>query len=188
MKAIRQTALFIFTFICLYCEGVSVADDQGVGAHLLAPFKSELKAALIEGMQSGPAAAIDACRVKAPQIAAAVSVDGVQVGRTSQRLRNPDNAGPDWVDDVLKKWQAQGKFEAEIVPLTDSRTGYAEPILVAPLCLTCHGESLPSGAADRIRALYPEDRATGYQAGDLRGAFWVEHPTTLELKVKEEGT
>ena len=184
MKAIRQSALFIF----LFCAGASVADDQGVGAQLLAPFKRDLKAALIEGMQSGPAEAIDACRVKAPQIAADISVDGVRVGRSSQRLRNPGNAGPHWVDGVLDEWQAQGKFEAVIVPLTDARTGYAEPILVAPLCLTCHGEALSPDVAERIGALYPEDRATGYRAGDLRGAFWVEYPTKVQLKVKEEGT
>jgi hypothetical protein len=186
MKANRQSAPFIIMF--LFCTGVSIADDQVAGAQLLAPFKSELKAALIEGMQSGPAEAIDACRLKAPQIAADLSVEGVQVGRSSQRLRNPGNAGPDWVEDVLEEWRAQSKFEAVIVPLTDTRTGYAEPILVAPLCLTCHGESLSPGVADRIRALYPEDRATGYQAGDLRGAFWVEYPTTVERKVREEGT
>jgi hypothetical protein len=62
------------------------------------------------------------------------------------------------------------------VPLPDSRLGYVEPILVQPLCLTCHGDPLAPDIAARIDELYPEDRAVGYEIGDLRGVFWIEFP------------
>ena len=37
-------------------------------------------------------------------------------------------------------------------------------------------EACQPDVASRISELYPEDRATGFEAGDLRGIFWVEFP------------
>ena len=48
--------------------------------------------------------------------------------------------------------------------------------MVQPLCLNCHGVELAPDVAGRIAELYPEDRATGFEAGELRGVFWVEFP------------
>ncbi len=69
-----------------------------------------------------------------------------------------------------------GDREPRTVALPDDRSGYTEPILVQPLCLVCHGEALAPDVAARIEALYPQDEATGFRAGDLRGVFWVEYP------------
>ena len=43
-----------------------------------------------------------------------------------------------------------------------------------PLCLTCHGAALSPDVEAALAESYPEDHATGYSAGDLRGAFVVE--------------
>jgi hypothetical protein len=148
------------------------------GAELLAPFKKNLMQALQSGLQQGPADAISACRDKAPAVAAGLSVDGVLVGRASHRLRNPDNAVPEWVSPVLESWLAPGAQAAPVVvPLPGNRTGYIEPIVTQPLCLTCHGSSLAPEIAERIAADYPEDQATGFEVGDLRGVFWAEFPS-----------
>jgi hypothetical protein len=48
-----------------------------------------------------------------------------------------------------------------------------KPIVTAPLCLTCHGETLAPGVAAAVESRYPQDRAVGFAAGDLRGAFHV---------------
>ncbi len=145
------------------------------GSEVLGPFKRELQQALREGMAEGTAAAISACRVRAPQIAERLSRDGVRVGRTSHRLRNPANAGPGWVAPLLAAYlDDPGERAPRAVPLGGGRAGYVEPILVQPLCLGCHGGSLAPDVAARIRELYPEDRAVGFAAGDLRGVFWAE--------------
>lgn len=60
--------------------------------------------------------------------------------------------------------------------LDDERIGYVEPITVAPLCTTCHGESISPGISNAIAERYPDDEATGFTVGDLRGVFWVEFP------------
>jgi hypothetical protein len=99
------------------------------------------------------------------------------MGRSSERLRNPANRGPEWVLPILEAW---GSNAAERVPTTipvdNDVTGYVEPIVIQPLCLTCHGSDLASDVAARISELYPADRALGYEVGDLRGVFWVEIP------------
>lgn len=160
--------------------GVLAETDARVehAQQLLMPFKKQLKAALIEGLADGPDAAIDACKVKAPQIAAGLSTDGVVVGRTSHRLRNPANRSPDWVSPVLDHYlEAPASRDARVVELGDGRFGYVEPIALQPMCVMCHGKTLAPDVAERIAALYPDDEATGFDVGDLRGVFWLEFPS-----------
>jgi hypothetical protein len=147
------------------------------GAALLMPFKKDLMATLTAGLAAGMDEAIAACNTQAPGIAARYSVDGVVLGRASHRLRNPANAAPDWVAPVLDDYLvADTKPEARVVEISAGRTGYVEPIFLGPQCLGCHGENLSPDVSDRLAELYPDDRATGFAAGDLRGVFWVEYP------------
>jgi len=151
--------------------------DSTRGAELLAPFKKDLKLALVAGMQQGPLNAISVCKDQAPQIAASLSIDGVQMGRTSHRLRNPENSAPEWVDRVLQAYLGEDQDrEPRLVRLQNDRLGYVEPIATQPLCLACHGNTLSPDLAVLIREEYPEDEATGFSEGDLRGVFWVEYP------------
>jgi hypothetical protein len=140
----------------------------------LAPFKQQLMGALKAGLAEGPDQAIDACRVEAPAIAAGLTTEQVRLGRTSHRLRNPDNAGPAWVTAVLQDYlDGEGGWQPRVVQLPANRTGYVEPIVTQPLCLTCHGTDLAPPVASALETLYPEDQATGFAVGDLRGVFWV---------------
>jgi hypothetical protein len=157
--------------------GIAAGEPQSVGSGLLRPFKEDLLAALRSGLESGPAAAIGVCRMEAPGIAAGLSRDGVRMGRSSHRLRNPANAPPEWVAPVLADFAADaGDREPREIELPDGRAGYVEPIITQPLCLACHGEQLAPDVQAAIDALYPEDRAVGLRVGDLRGVFWVEYP------------
>lgn len=49
-------------------------------------------------------------------------------------------------------------------------------IVIEPPCLACHGEALAAPVAAAIDALYPQDEARGYRAGELRGAFTITWP------------
>lgn len=168
-----------FPVALLLLSFAATADDVAVarGGELLAPFKKNLKAALVEGMQQGPAEAISACREQAPEIADSLSVDGVVVGRSSHRLRNPDNVAPEWAAPLLQSYLDDGKDRApRVVAISDDRWGYVEAIVVQPLCVSCHGDSLAPEIRSRIEELYPDDKATGFDVGDLRGIFWAEFP------------
>lgn len=144
---------------------------------VLSPFKQQLQKALLSGMSEGAVAAIEACKTEAPEITESLSHSGILIGRTSHRLRNLDNASPDWVEPILNTYLANdADREPRDVLLPEGRSGYVEPIVVQPLCTTCHGESIADDVKTRIGELYPEDRATGFNVGDLRGVFWVELP------------
>lgn len=163
--------------LCLAASGDEPAGLEARGAEILAPFKQQLQQALRDGMVRGPDEAVRACSVRAPEIAAEVSGSSVRVGRTSHRLRNPSNAPAPWMGPVLDLYRARpGLREPVVVPLDAGRVGYAEPIFVKPLCVTCHGEALAAPVRERIAELYPEDRATGFRVGDFRGLFWAEFP------------
>ena len=168
-----------FLLLLAFAAANACAQDTELarGADLLAPFKQDLQKALKSGLAEGPAAAIQVCRVKAPGIADALSVDGVRMGRSSHKLRNPDNTAPDWVRPIMQTYLDDASSrKPRAVVLAGGRSGYVEPIMVQPLCLTCHGSELAPEVAERIAALYPEDKATGFEAGDLRGVFWLEIP------------
>jgi cytochrome c5 len=138
---------------------------------------------LTQELHSGSAAdAVRVCSEVAPQLARAHSGDGLTVRRISLKARNPANV-PDTLErEVLVEMQALHADERRPVSVTRvvetegrAQLRWFRPIVVASTCLRCHG------AADEIdpevRAIlaerYPEDRATGYAVGDLRGAFSV---------------
>lgn len=155
-------------------DGASPAGEPSEGAALLAPFKQQLMGALMSGLARGPVEAVDTCHVQAPRIAADLGTEDLRVGRTSHRLRNPDNAGPAWATEVLQTYLDQpGDRTPRTVALADGRKGYVEPIVTQPMCLICHGSSVSPPVAEAIQARYPEDRATGFETGDLRGVFWL---------------
>jgi Protein of unknown function (DUF3365). len=125
------------------------------------------------------------CKVEAPEIAARLSQrSGAQVSRTALRVRNPANAAKPWQKAVMQRWDkelAQGEKPASLVYFKTSSDGAARfmgPIMTGPLCLTCHGANLSPAVKDALAKNYPEDRATGFKAGDLRGAFSILWPAS----------
>ena len=162
-----------FLIACTGSEPEPEVGQTPQGAVLLAPFKANLKNELVTSMQSGIDDAIAACNTAAPAIAESLSVDGVVMGRSSHKLRNPANAAPDWVAPAIDDYLA-GQTQPVSVDLENGRHGYIEPIMTQPMCLTCHGPELQPEVAQKLAELYPEDEATGFAAGDFRGVFWVE--------------
>jgi hypothetical protein len=62
--------------------------------------------------------------------------------------------------------------------VSEDEMRYYAPLMVAPLCVQCHGaaEALEPGVREILRDRYPDDRATGYAAGDFRGVIRVSIP------------
>ncbi len=140
---------------------------------------AELKYALGEG---GPGRAIKVCNIEAPQIAKDVSdAHRWQVGRTALRYRNPDNAPDAWEEAVLRQFEqrlAQGEAikKMEYAEETEAGYRYMKAIPTKPLCLTCHGDKLNEEVQTTLNEVYPDDNATGFKVGDIRGAFSIVQP------------
>lgn len=180
MREFSISTLLVISAVLLTGCSQSEKDYEAVGAALLKPFKTELQAALRDGIAQGPVEAISVCQVQAVEIAEKYSSQGVRMGRTSHRLRNSANAGPDWVKPILDEYLADvSKRKPQAVMISPQEVGYVEPILVQPVCLMCHGAELDAAVAGRINELYPEDQAVGFQTGDLRGVFWTEFPVSM---------
>lgn len=123
--------------------------------------------------EAGYAHAIDVCREEAGPIAAEVAEQRkIAIGRTSSRLRNPENLPPVWARNHV----ASDTREQLVVRDHDGTVGTAVPIFLAAPCANCHGteKQLADGVAEALSESYPEDRATGFRKGELRGWFWVE--------------
>ena len=171
--------------VLVFASGMALTEETepARGADLLAPLKKDLKQALMAGMQKGPVHAISACKDQAPAITNALAVEGIRIGRTSHRLRNPGNTAPEWADIALKTYLSDDTDRApRVVSLADNREGYVEPIMIKPLCLACHGDNLAPDVAAQIQVMYPEDEATGFELDDLRGVYWVEYPAAMVLE------
>lgn len=142
----------------------------------IAPFKSTLKDALTKAMAESPESAIVVCSEKAPELARTHSKDGVVVGRSAHKLRNPANAPRPWLGPVMERLSKapSGSSAHEVVKLPDGRHGYAEAIWVQAPCLACHGEAIAPGVAQKLDAKYAHDGARGFREGDFRGVFWAE--------------
>lgn len=177
MKNNNYLLVLLFPLFTWSPFGLTQEQAMMRGQEILLPFKQNLMQALQSGLQEGPVAAMGVCSLQAPAIATAISTNGIQVGRTSHKLRNPANASPDWAKPLLQSYlDNENDRQPHVVSLGNGRNGYVEPIIVQPLCLACHGENLSQPVIDKLQALYPEDQATGFAQGELRGLFWAEFP------------
>ena len=105
---------------------------------------------------------------------------------TSLRVRGPKNA-PDEADfaalDFVRTAMQAGEHPPKVlVQKVESASAPTEwrvyrPIAVNPKCLLCHGnsDSLQPQVRYMLERLYPEDKATGYQAWEWRGLIRVSY-------------
>ena len=167
-------------------DGVAERAQQSraVVKAFMGELKHELKSALKAG---GPVTGIEVCNKVAPAIAEAQSrKTGWTVGRTSLRPRNSNNAPDAWEAKVLKDFETrkaagEDPKKMEFYELTQVqgkevfRYMKAIPTAAKP-CLACHGEHIKPGIASKLDEHYPNDKARGYRAGDIRGAFSIIQP------------
>lgn len=173
-------------------EGQALARATDAGKAFGAALKARVKESIEAG---GPPAAITVCSEDAPRIAAELaSARGVTLGRSSLRLRNPANAGPDWVQAWLKEQgerSATGLATVRTIAQVDGHSvaRVALPIPVEAMCLDCHGpkEGLSPEVLAALAERYPQDAATGYAEGDLRGVLWIEAPVAAAAPAAPAG-
>lgn len=136
----------------------------------------------------GPAGALQACFAVALDLARKHEQEGWRVRRVSERVRNPGDTPEPYEATVLRRF-AELKARGELGPAAEhvevvTETGrqylwYLKPIAIAgPVCLNCHGptEQLATDVKAALATFYPNDQATGYRLGDLRGAVSVKIP------------
>ncbi|MDP2004159.1 MAG: DUF3365 domain-containing protein [Rubrivivax sp.] len=133
--------------------------------------------------RSGPEGAIMVCRERAPAMArAATEQSGWQVRRVSLHHRNPKAVPDAWERAALEDFDrraAAGEPPAQLeraeLVQEEGRAvqRYLRALPTVDLCLNCHGtaDRVSDAVATRLKALYPDDHAVGYRAGQIRGAI-----------------
>lgn len=170
-----------------YSEIASPGDDARVAAARAASrdLGETLKGQLMTAIKSGgPVSAIPVCNAIAPAIGNETSAKhNLTIRRTALRVRNPSNA-PDALEmrvleDFVKKLEAgadpatlEHSETVVIDGVATHRYMKAIPMAAEP-CSACHGVELKPEVQAEISKLYPNDKATGFKPGDLRGAFSV---------------
>lgn len=138
--------------------------------------------------QAGVASAVGICNEKAPQMAKAASQQsGWAIRRVSLNNRNPKAVPDAWERAALEEFDrraAAGESPASLEKSALVEEGgrkefrYMKALPVQQLCLSCHGttDKIPVDVANKLHALYPDDKAVGYSLGQIRGAMTIRKP------------
>jgi len=103
-----------------------------------------------------------------------------KVRRTSLKVRNGKVNTPDATDrKVMEEYVAAIKaktFSPKDIKVVEEGdvTRVYKPLVAKAVCLKCHGSDLSPKIADAIKTAYPNDKATGFKEGDLRGVIVAE--------------
>jgi len=131
----------------------------------------------------GVPAAIQVCQSVALPITDGVTAGDpkTKIARTALRFRNPANTPDETSAAILKGWTnsvaTSGEAPAPIVTREGKSVIVHHPIVMQDAaCLMCHGnpDTFAPEVTQALQKLYPDDAATGFELGDLRGAFRVE--------------
>jgi hypothetical protein len=173
------SSALLFCSFSPYAQQIDISSLKAEAITIVKKFggtlKPQLKKALAEG---GVQQAIEVCSVQAPEIAKNLSISTQwQVKRVSLKARNNQSAIPNaWEKSILEEFnqrQQQGvsaKTIAKAAVIGDEFR-FMKAQGTAPLCLTCHGSKLTVETKTALKEFYPQDQATGYSLGEIRGAF-----------------
>ena len=166
------------------------ADKQAVakeGVGYIKQLGKELKSNLKKYLKQDPSGLQAAyfCSKSAQDLTQKVNAKfpkGVTVRRTALKLRNPRDKADATDIEVMKKMEAQikaGTFKKKPVVMdVGGKARVYVPLMTQKACLKCHGpvEKIDPKVAELIKKNYPQDRATGFKEGDLRGVIVAELP------------
>ena len=118
-----------------------------------------------------------AVKMKAMELAKS---EGVKIRHAAARNRNPENAATEEEISMHLLFTEHPETKelwnkATIDGVAYDR--YVRPIYVEPACLACHGEK--DNRPEFIQQKYPEDKAFGFNPGDLRGIIEILIPEPL---------
>jgi hypothetical protein len=170
--------------ILLFITRVVYANDQfeSEAKKLSNDLKSSLLKNLTEKIsKDGVENAIEFCHLNVKPIAknaADKRTANFEFGRTSHKIRNTDNKPKEWMLSYLKQFEGKTKFDASkdtIIHLDENKKRiYLEPLFMEAKCLFCHGENVDQKIINKIKQIYPDDKATGFKLGEFRGFIWVK--------------
>lgn len=166
-------------------RSAAVQRGKAVVAETFSLLSSNLQSAIQQG---GVSNALPFCSLAAsPLTAGMAGIHGVTIRRVTHKARNPAGQADPVELAILQQFEAALPAATATNPpppivtnfTANTATYFAPIVLNNELCLKCHGEPGKDIAAENvavIQRLYPQDRATGFKLGDLRGAWRIDIP------------
>lgn len=130
--------------------------------------------------EKGIVGAISFCNIQAMPLTDSVSVmNNAIIKRVSDKVRNPKNQANEeelaYIAD-FKEQLASGEDVRPIVKVKGDEVDFYYPITTNALCLQCHGkpnEQVQPETLATLKSLYPNDKAIGYGANEVRGIWSI---------------
>jgi hypothetical protein len=146
---------------------------------LIDQFSTELRSELMAAIKQGGAAnAVTVCAEIAPKLGKQYAGEGWTIRRATMQPRNNGNYAREGEAHFLEQFQKDSSLTHQAI--WDTAPGkrtyrYFRPIYMQQMCTTCHGDlaQMDPAVIAALDKKYPDDRASGYKVGALRGMFSV---------------
>ena len=163
-------------------QSTALQRGKAIAGETFSLLSSNLQSAIQQG---GISNALPFCSLAASPLTAGMAAKyGVTLRRITHKPRNPADRADATELAILTHFET-GLTDTNPPPplvtnLTANTVTFFAPILLNnELCLKCHGEPgrdiSPENLAT-IHRLYPQDEATGFKLGQLRGAWRIDFP------------
>lgn len=151
-----------------------------IGGNITSETQSVLLQNVTAAMQSGGKEhAVRYCNLKATDLVDSLSkLYECEIYRISEKNRNPNNAPKTELDKkMLKMFAESNNVQDKDVIHNDGKHIYYQPIFIQKgACMNCHGD-IHTAISEEFYAVikdkYPDDKAIGYNMGDLRGTWKI---------------
>jgi len=153
------------------------------GMHIVQNSFDLLSSNLMEQMkQGGPNQAVPFCNIQALPLTAIIALqEDVELKRVSKLYRNEANKPNAEALRVISNYEEMLKKEEKLSPIllnqSSGKPHFYAPIIINKKCLSCHGDvgkQISKATDSLIKTVYPNDLATGYKIGDLRGVWSIQ--------------
>ena len=143
--------------------------------------KNTLQTALKDG---NIVEAIKICSSQAQDLTMLNNTEKTSIRRISLKYRNPANKPTKKEELILKSFEEKLQsgiefndlvFKQTITNYKEKTFTYIKAIPVKEVCLNCHGDNVSKKVLKQIKINYPNDKAIGFNLGEIRGAFSVRH-------------
>jgi len=153
-------------------KGKEIAKETG--SHLSGQLTKQMK-------EGGVIIAVPFCNTMAMPLTDEISEKySASIKRTSLKVRNEKNSPSVEETRILKQYKNLLNTNEKLTPIVEldlsGNPHFYAPILLQQKCLTCHGEigiNVTSKTDSIIESYYPNDIATGFKEGDLRGIWSI---------------
>jgi hypothetical protein len=172
----KKIIFSLFVIANLHGDDLQLIFNQGQKSAktLIQTLGKEMKGFMKKGDIKG---AVQFCSSNAYSLTEKVNKElgeNISVKRVSTKFRNPANKPSKEEAKIL--FMLENTKQPILTKVSDGSYKLYKPLRIAkPVCLKCHGKGsdMPEEIRKTIHSIYPNDKATGYEFGDLRGAVIV---------------